>query len=152
MSATSLQLTVEVAAPVDQVWTVLTDFGAYAEWHPHITSARGELVAGGQIRVSAAGMAAMSVDATVVEIEIPHRLVFEAGDPDHLLVRHSWELTALPDGTTRVDDHESFLGPEAAAMFAQHSEAMRHQLEPIMDALKTAVESRPTKAAPYKTV
>ena len=63
-------------------------------------------------------------------------------------MRHHWKLTTLPDRTTRVDDYESFLGPDASAMFAQHSEGMRQQLEPIMDALKSAVESRGERLAP----
>jgi hypothetical protein len=51
------------------------------------------------------------------------------GDP-HIISAH------------RRDDYESFLGPDASAMFAQHTEGMRQQLEPIMDALKSAVEFR----------
>ena len=142
MSTPELHFTVEVAAPAAQVWAVLTNFDAYPEWHPHITSACGELVPGGQITARAAGAGPMSVDAKVVEVEAPHLLVFEGGDPDHVLVRHTWELSALPDGSTRVDDYERFLGPEAEAMFAQHSETMRQHLEPIMGALKKAAESR----------
>ena len=141
MSTTALHLTIDVAAPAERVWTVLTDFNAYAEWHPHISSAQGALVPGGQITVHAAGAGPMSLDAKVVEIEAPHLLVFEGGNPDHILVRHTWKLSALPDGSTRVDDYETFLGPEAPLMFAQHSETMRRQLEPIMGALKTAIES-----------
>ena len=141
MSNTSLHLRVDVAAPMDQVWAVLTNFDAYADWHPHIISVHADLMPGGQITVSAAGAGELSLDAKIVDVEAPHLLVFEGGDPDQILVRHTWELSTSPDGTTRVDDHESFLGPDASAMFAQHSEGMRQQLEPIMDALKTAVES-----------
>jgi uncharacterized protein YndB with AHSA1/START domain len=142
MSSTSLELAVEIAAPVDDVWNVLADFSAYPQWHPHIASASGELRPGGQIRVRSAGPVAASLDVAIVQVDAPHVLVTEGGDPEHLIVRHHWELSALPNGATRVDDHETFLGPHAAAMFAQHSEAMRSQLVPIMDALKAAAESR----------
>ena len=131
-----------MAAPIDRVWAVLTDFDAYADSHPYITSAHGDLVLGGQIMLTAPGAGGLSLDIKIVDVEAPRLLVFEGGDPDHILVRHSWRLTPLPGGTTRVDDHESFLGPEAAAMFNEHSETMRQQLKPIMDALTSAVESR----------
>ena len=144
MSTTALHLTIDVSAPSEEVWAVLTNFDTYGEWHPHIRSAHGELVPGGRITVQAAGAGPMSFDAKVVEVEVPHLLVFEGGDPDHILVRHTWKLSALPDGSTRVDDYESFLGAEAPMMFAQHSETMRHQLEPVMGALRNAVESRGT--------
>jgi uncharacterized protein YndB with AHSA1/START domain len=143
MLATELHLTIDIAAPAAQVWAVLTNFDAYPRWHPYISSANGELVAGGRITARTAGGGPMSVDATVVEVDAPHLLIFEGGDPEHILVRHTWKLTALPDGSTRVADTERFQGPAASAMFAQHSEAMRGQLEPIMSALKRASESRP---------
>lgn len=34
--------TVEIAAPADRVWAVLTDFRAYPEWNPFIVRAEGE--------------------------------------------------------------------------------------------------------------
>lgn len=37
-----LNTEVVIAAPVEEVWRILTDFGAYSEWNPLITKIAGE--------------------------------------------------------------------------------------------------------------
>jgi uncharacterized protein YndB with AHSA1/START domain len=41
--------TLEIAAPPEKVWEVLTDFSAYKEWNPFVVQARCELTPGGAI-------------------------------------------------------------------------------------------------------
>ena len=43
---------VDIDAPAERVWEVLTDLSAYAEWNPFITRAEGEIVEGARIWVS----------------------------------------------------------------------------------------------------
>jgi hypothetical protein len=47
---TTLRTEIEVDASPDQVWRVLADRDAYAEWNPFIVSSTGDLVAGQRIR------------------------------------------------------------------------------------------------------
>ena len=42
----------EIDAPPERVWQVLTDFPAYHEWNPFITSVAGELRAGAELTVT----------------------------------------------------------------------------------------------------
>lgn len=40
---------IEINASPERVWAVLTDFAAYPEWNPLVTSARGELKEGARL-------------------------------------------------------------------------------------------------------
>ena len=41
-----LNTQIDIDAPVERVWSVLTDFAAYPEWNPFILSAEGSLAVG----------------------------------------------------------------------------------------------------------
>lgn len=47
-----LRTEIEILAPPERVWRALTDFGAYHEWNPFITSVSGQLDVGGELEVS----------------------------------------------------------------------------------------------------
>jgi hypothetical protein len=42
---------IEIAAPPEEVWRVLTDFAAYPEWNPFVTRVSGELRVGGRLEI-----------------------------------------------------------------------------------------------------
>jgi hypothetical protein len=46
-----LRAHIEINAPAQRVWQVLTDFVAYSEWNPFIRRARGGARAGGRLSV-----------------------------------------------------------------------------------------------------
>jgi uncharacterized protein YndB with AHSA1/START domain len=47
----TIDKTLEIDAPVDVVWEVLTDFARYGEWNPFVPVARCELKPGGAIEM-----------------------------------------------------------------------------------------------------
>jgi hypothetical protein len=47
-----LRTELEIDAPPERVWAVLTDFSAYHEWNPFITSIGGELSVGEKLSVT----------------------------------------------------------------------------------------------------
>ena len=47
-----LRTEVEIQAPPQRVWEVLTDFSAYHEWNPFITSVSGDLLVGKTLAVT----------------------------------------------------------------------------------------------------
>lgn len=141
MSDTSFEVATEVEVPIEAAWAVLADLRSYQDWHPQIASASGELSAGSVIRMTAAGPQPASLDLRVVDVRAPHLLITEGGDPEHVFVQHRWELSELTAGRTRVVDRETFMGPAASETFAQYAGAMQAQLEPILAALKSAMEA-----------
>lgn len=106
-----------ISAPVEDVWRVLVAFDEYAQWHPVLSlDAKPEqVVVGAKIpgRVAGVDTEAQDVVMTIVAVEAPSRLVWEGGSPDALLGRHSFVLTARPDGTTELTESEAFSGPSA---------------------------------------
>jgi len=46
-----LRTEIEIAAPPEKVWKVLTDFAAYPEWNPFIVSVRGKPILGARLAV-----------------------------------------------------------------------------------------------------
>ena len=47
----TIRSAIEIRAPLDLVWDVLTDFSAYPEWNPHIRSVRGTPRVGGRLTI-----------------------------------------------------------------------------------------------------
>jgi hypothetical protein len=47
----TLRTQIEIAAPKDKVWRILTDFPAYPQWNPFIKSISGELKTGAKLDV-----------------------------------------------------------------------------------------------------
>ncbi len=83
------------------------------------------------------------VTLTIVEVEAPHRLVWEGGSPDALLGRHTFVLTQQQDDTTEFTDSEEFYGPAAPDLVpalgqltdrsAQYGAALRTRVEHLAD-------------------
>jgi hypothetical protein len=106
-----------ISAPVEDVWRVLVAFDEYAHWHPVLSlDAKPEqVVIGAKVpgRVSSVDTGEQDVVMTIVVVDAPGRLVWEGGSLDGLLGRHSFVLTAQPDGTTELTESEVFSGPAA---------------------------------------
>jgi hypothetical protein len=62
-----LRAEIEIGAPPERVWQVLTDFGAYPEWNPFIRSIEGEPRVGSRlkVRIQPPGARAMTFRPTV---------------------------------------------------------------------------------------
>ena len=51
MSRTVMDTEIEIDAPAERVWDVLTDFASYPEWNPMIIRASGELRPGERLKI-----------------------------------------------------------------------------------------------------
>jgi hypothetical protein len=72
----TVEASIEIAAPVERVWSVVADLDAFRDWNPFMTEASGELAEGGRlsITIEPPGGRAMTFKPTVLEVERPHRI------------------------------------------------------------------------------
>lgn len=108
-----LHTSIDIDAPPEIVWEMLTDLDEYATWNPFVVSASGTVAVGERLtnRLQPPGGKAMTFRPTVTEVE-PERTFEWLG---HLGVRglfdgrHRFELQATPTGTHLVH-REDFSG------------------------------------------
>lgn len=134
--------TIELDAPPEEIWHVLTDTAAHSAWNPFITEFNGDLEVGNRIdvRIAPPGGKPMSFHPTVTDVEPGRKLAWLG----HFLVpglfdgSHSFTLEPLPDGRTRLVQSETFRGvlvwfsgrllQKTEAGFAAMNEALRRQV------------------------
>jgi hypothetical protein len=96
------------------VWAVLTNGPAYPDWNPFIIQLEGELRVGAKltVRIAPPGGRAMTFRPTVTSVEPAARLEWlgRVGLPGIFDGRHSFTLTELDGGRTRLTQAESFSG------------------------------------------
>jgi len=141
-----VSVTTRISASMEEVWRTLTTFDQYSAWHPtlRIDGTPETAVVGARLdgRLTGGPSGQQPFSVTIVDVDAPRRLVWEGGTPSVLFGRHSFVLTALPDGTTECTDSEEFSGSSAAEVLGKN----RHQIEQDYTrydaALKAWVESR----------
>ena len=110
----SLHAEVEIDAPAERVWQIVSDFGRYADWNPFIVRAMGEPRVGERLAISIAapGMKPVSFRPRVLDIE-PERLIRWKGElklPGLFDRRHALIVDPLGDGRSRFTTHEDVSG------------------------------------------
>src|SRR5688572_28572878 len=106
MTAMTADLTtfVDIHAPPERVWQVLTDLPAYAEWNPLITKVEGALVVGDRLLVITPPVNALvqpTLRPTVVEVA-PFRRVRLWSRLDRLAIPGVFDVEL----TMTITDHD----------------------------------------------
>ena len=67
----TLDASIDIAAPPERVWQVISDLAAYARWNPFIVRAGGELAVDGRLRVTivAPGHRPVTFKPRILELE-----------------------------------------------------------------------------------
>ncbi|WP_224268110.1 SRPBCC domain-containing protein [Haloprofundus salinisoli] len=109
-----IQTAIDIEAPPEIVWEVLTDLDVYHEWNPYITEASGEISEGETvtIRVEPTGRRDSTLRCTVTEV-VPERRLQWVGRlrvPGLFTGRHTFELEPLGNDRTRFVNHEDVFG------------------------------------------
>jgi hypothetical protein len=134
---------IEIDAPPDRVWAVLTDFDSYPEWNPFVKriSGRAETGAKLEVRVVPPGKRGMGFKPTVTAAE-PRRELAWLGRvlaPGIFDGDHHFELEELSGGRTRFVQREVFKGVLAPVLggtlkntlegFRQMNQALKRRVE-----------------------
>lgn len=98
-----LETSIDIDATPAEVWHVLTDLDAYAEWNPFIVSAQGAVAVGETLknRLNPPGGRPMTFRPTVTVVE-PNRTfewLGQLGVPRLFDGRHRFDLEPTPSGT-----------------------------------------------------
>jgi hypothetical protein len=140
-----LRTEIEIDAPPERVWSVLTDFPRYHAWNPFITSVEGELKVGSTltIRVTPPESSESKLRPKVLVCDAPCELRWRG----HLFVKglldgeHFFQVGELPEGRSRFVHGEDFSGlllrfvhrqlTEVARGFVYMNQALKKRVEQI---------------------
>jgi hypothetical protein len=140
---------VEINAPAERVWRLLTDFASYPQWNPFIRSISGEPATGErlEVRIEPPDGRGMTFKPTVLNAE-PNRELRWLG---HLLVpglfdgEHSLAIQPLEENRVRFVQRETFRGL-LVPLFSRSLDNNTHRgFEKMNRALKERAEAPPAE-------
>lgn len=143
-----LHAEIEIDAPAERVWGLLTDFASYPQWNPFIRRISGKPTRGErlQARFELPGGPGMTLKPRVLKAE-PNRELRWLG---HLLVpglfdgEHSFTIQPLEENRVRFVQREAFKGLLVPLLFARSLETKTQQgYEEMNRALKERAEAAP---------
>ena len=146
MPTRALHTEIEIVAPPQRVWEVLTDLPAWPEWNPALAG----LELRGPLREETRGMLSLRIPGPVdpppipvrlVSVRPPHELAWVGGTPGLMVGRHGFELRPSPHGT-RVIHTETFRGLLAPVVIT----LLRPRLMKAYRALNRALRDRCERA------
>ncbi len=140
-----LRTEIEIGAPAERVWQILTDFASYPEWNPFVRRISGEAQEGTQLEVylQPSGGRGMTFRPTVLKAE-PSRQFSWLG---HLLIsglfdgEHAFEIEQLAENRVRFVQRESFRGLLAPLLLRMVENDTRRGFEEMNAALKSRAEA-----------
>ena len=136
---------VEINAPAERVWQLLTDFASYPQWNPFIRSISGEPATGErlEVRIEPPDGRGMTFKPTVLNAE-PNRELRWLG---HLLVpglfdgEHSLAIQPLEENRVRFVQREAFRGLLVPLFSRSLDNNTRRGFEKMNRALKERAEA-----------
>lgn len=143
--------TIELQAPPERVWAVLTDFGGYERWHP-LLRVSGVATLGGPIRysrrMSLQSARWITADADIVELEAPTRLAWRIGSGRLFATDESFEVEATADGArlTHVMKNSGVLAALTAPISKRKNKASMELFDGLL-ARRLTPASRKTRRA-----
>lgn len=143
--AKELRTEIEIDAPADRVWRVLTEFDAYPDWNPFLRRASGEVKEGARLEVymQPSGGRGMTFRPTVIRAE-PNREFRWLG---HLGVsglfdgEHSFTIEPLEGNRVRFVQSERFTGVLVPLMLLMIEKDTKRGFEEMNQALKERAEA-----------
>ncbi len=147
----TIRSAIEIRAPIDVVWQVLTEFAAYPEWNPHIRQLRGKPAEGRRVSIVSRppGARAMRFRPVVVTWTPPHELRWRSTLLSARLFsgEHGFRLEPLAGDRVRFVQDETFRGllvplysrlrlPATRRGFEQMNQALRERAEALAEAAR----------------
>ncbi len=141
-----LRREIEIDAPPERVWAVVTDFAAYPEWNPFIRRVSGELREGArlEVRIEPPGARATTFKPTVRAVEANRELRWLGRLllPGIIDGEHSLRIEPLEGGRSRFVQSERLTGVLVRLVKGTLAKT-EVGFEQMNTALKTQVEQAP---------
>jgi hypothetical protein len=142
-----LHTEIEIEAPAERVWELLTDFASYPEWNPFIRSISGQPTPGErlEVRLEPPGGRGMTFKPKVLNAE-PNRELRWLG---HLLVpglfdgEHSFTIQPLEENRVHFVQREAFKGLLVPLFSRSLDTNTQRGFEEMNRALKERTEAAP---------
>ncbi len=135
---------IEIEAPIEQVWQILTDFASFPQWNPFIPRAKGKPELGSrlEVRIQPPGSKGLTFQPIVLRVESNRELQWLgklsiAGLFDG---EHSFLLEPLGPARTRFVQQETFRGLLVPLLAKWMSSSTREGFEEMNRALKARAE------------
>jgi hypothetical protein len=140
----TIRSAIEIRAPLDVVWRVLTDFDAWPAWNPHVRRVVGRPQVGGHLAIHTRppGGRTVVMRPLVLDWAPPRELRWRATFISRRLFsgEHGFRLEEAGPGRVRFVQDETFSGllvplyaqlrlPATRLGFAQMNEALRARVE-----------------------
>lgn len=144
---THVRTTLDIDAPLEKVWEVLSDFSSYGEWNPFIRRIDAKLEAGTNVDFKAdmGKGRTMNIQAKMLRVQPPTGFRWRGprSKPVGALFRgeHYFELERIDDKRTRFVHGEYFAGAIPTLASGWLRKTMVPVYERVNEALKKRVES-----------
>ncbi len=139
-----VQSEIEIDAPPERVWEVLTDFEAYPDWNPFMRYMRGDLREGGKFetRIEPPEGRGMTFKPTITRVDPPRELRWLGRMmlPRIADGEHAFELHPLDGGRTRLVQREQFRGVLVPILWRMMGKRTEAGFEAMNEALKARAE------------
>ena len=135
---------VDIEAPAERVWQILTDFSGYAEWNPFICRASGDAREGAELTLTlqppGAEPRSKSALVTMVKPNQELRWIDRAGPPGVLTCERVFKIERRGPQQSRVVQWKAFQGLLGPLWSARSEGATRDGFEAMNRALKERAE------------
>ena len=139
-----LYTAIEIDAPAERVWAILTDFARFPEWNPTIRRARGELRPGARLEVhqQPPGYRGRTSRPAVVGLEpgCEFRWLGQVGPQALFSGEHIFAVEPLAGGRVRFVQREEFRGLLVPILWRTLNTRTRSGFEAMNRALKARAE------------
>jgi uncharacterized protein YndB with AHSA1/START domain len=103
---------IDIQAPVDKVWRILTDLPRWMQWNSTVERTVGAVTLGGKVTVCVKQSPGRAFPLRVTELDAPHRMVWARGIPFGLFTgTRVYELAAAAAGAAVFSMREDYTGP-----------------------------------------
>ncbi len=141
-----LRTEIQISAPIDRVWQVLTDFDHWKDWNPMVNQVSGNATLGSMLNITMCGSGgkdAMKYQPILLEVSPPPSFRWRATMMSGLMFTNDrgFELSEKNGGTVLVNKEE-FSGLMVPLFWGKMNLFVVPMLEKMNKALKDKLEAR----------